>query len=280
MQAITSALVQNRRLRTLVLDCNRLGSGGASHVAHTLAHSTTLRSLSLYNNDIGAVGAQHLAHGLAANASLVALESAGDVPSIRSPQCSLRSNQLGSAGVRHIARALAANSTLASLCLSQNGAGPSCVDELGQTLAACSVTRLDLSHNDFGDDGLARLAPASRRLTHLKCVHGQLRPTLTRRSLASNGIAAAGVRALGEAWQAGCAAVELVLDGNVLAEEGCAALAPVVVQPTLASLSLVDCRVGDGGAAALQPALVTAALVDIKCETVLRGHGSRRAVLQ
>ena len=171
---ICSLVRASEVLETIALGQNPIGDTGAALLGRALNGTRVLRTLALQECGIGTTGVKHLSSGLARNRSLTALWLYG--------------NAAGDEGTAHLAGALRA-CKLESLGLEKNGIQFRGCEALGVALAMenCTLCWLRLQHNALGDEGVVELATAldaNHSLTHL-----QLRDV---------GVGERGVRALGE----------------------------------------------------------------------------------
>ena len=171
---ICSLVRASEVLETIALGQNPIGDTGAALLGRALHQTRVLRTLALQECAIGTTGVKHLSSGLARNRSLTALWLYG--------------NSAGDEGTAHLAGALRA-CKLESLGLEKNGIQMRGCEALGVALAMenCTLCWLRLQHNALGDEGVVALATAldaNHSLTHL-----QLRDV---------GVGARGVRALGD----------------------------------------------------------------------------------
>ena len=146
-----------------------------------------------------------------------------------------------------LAEALKTNTTLTKLDLSVNNFGAEGVAALAAALRTnTTLTKLDLSVNNLGAEGVAALAAALRTNT-----------PLTELNLCGNNFGAEGVAALAAALQTNTTLTKLNLSVNNLGAEGVAALAAALqTNTTLTKLYLRDNLDADG-VAALAAALQT-----------------------
>jgi Leucine Rich repeat len=106
---IAIALLQNRTLKTLELDKNRISDPGSLSLATALYENATLTHLSLNGNNIGPAGALALAEMFKTNSSLVEL--------------ALGNNNIFNEGLIAFASALERNASLTRLRLNGNSIG-------------------------------------------------------------------------------------------------------------------------------------------------------------
>lgn len=99
-------LMQNKVLRTMLLDVNLIGDSGAMSIAQALEHNTALVKLDLWDNKIGDKGAVSLARALEKNTVLTTLD--------------LGINKITDTGATAIAAALQVNTVVTELKLEGN----------------------------------------------------------------------------------------------------------------------------------------------------------------
>ena len=98
--------MQNKVLRTMLLDVNLIGDSGAMSIAQALEHNTALVKLDLWDNKIGDKGAVSLARALEKNTVLTTLD--------------LGINKITDTGATAIAAALQVNTVVTELKLEGN----------------------------------------------------------------------------------------------------------------------------------------------------------------
>ena len=154
--ALGMALATNTSLRSLQLPFTGLGDGACSALALALRGGSALESLSLSGNNVTAAGFEALAQALSSG-RLITLD--------------LSANQhLGARGALALAAALPKASTLRTLNLDGCAVGASPCSRLAAAIAASTITSLDLSDNEIGDEGAWELAwrlPECPALRHL-----------------------------------------------------------------------------------------------------------------
>lgn len=125
-------------------------------------------------------------------------------------------------------------------------------ERMGEQERSSTFAEINMSDNRIGDEGAAYLAQGLHGNEHLR-----------RLLLPRTGITAEGVKALGPLLAAVPALEVLILSGNYCGEEGVSGLDAdgfsgvsftdgLKANESLRSLCVADCRLGDGGAAALQ----------------------------
>mmetsp|Transcript_23126 Transcript_23126/g.49951 ORF Transcript_23126/g.49951 Transcript_23126/m.49951 type:complete len:309 (+) Transcript_23126:102-1028(+) len=128
------ALANNRTLRYLGLQSNKVGAEGAKRLADALKVNQTLLNIRFWNNQIGDDGAKHLASALMDNKSLQWMD--------------LSENNIGDVGAQRLAASFLVNQSLRTISLENNKIG----DKGAKTIAnsiECNqtITILDLKMN-------------------------------------------------------------------------------------------------------------------------------------
>ncbi|MFG3715938.1 gala protein [Micromonospora sp. NPDC047730] len=236
-RAVAEALRPGHHLETLYLGCNRIDPAGVDALAARLAGDHTVRALWLKRNPVGDEGVRRLAAALAVNSTIRTLDLVNVGMSVR--------------GLAALAEALAdREQPVQRLFLGGNGFGPDAVPVLGALVHAAGVRELYLAANHLGDAGAAALAELA----------DGVEVTL---GLGGNGITPAGVTALARhlgAWRALDLARPpseraLGARGNVVGDEGAAALADALPAARLRRLDLRRTEVGGRGAKRLVEAV-------------------------
>jgi Ran GTPase-activating protein (RanGAP) involved in mRNA processing and transport len=146
-KALMAAACQQKQLRVLVLDSNRIGSDGAEAVASLVAQGV-LKTLSLVACGIDARGA----HALAAASGRSVLSS-----------LDLSENQLGPDGAAALGAALPTATHLTTLLLTRNEILAAGAEALAPGLAKSHLTRLSLSDNGIKSGGVCAVLDALAR---------------------------------------------------------------------------------------------------------------------
>jgi len=144
--ALARALQSNCTLTYLDLTFNRISPSGAAALGEALKSNCTLTHLYLMDNEIGESGAESLGEALQSNHTLTHLN--------------LQCNRIGDSGAQAFAKALQSTGIqLTHLDLGYNVIGAVGVVALAEALQFnCSLLRLGLQGNDFGDRGAIELA--------------------------------------------------------------------------------------------------------------------------
>ncbi|MFG3708923.1 gala protein [Micromonospora sp. NPDC047670] len=236
-RAVADALRPGHHLQTLYLGCNRIDRAGVDALAARLAGDDTVRALWLKRNPVGDEGVRRLAAALAVNSAIRTLDLVNVGMSVR--------------GLAALAEALTVRERpVQRLFLGGNGFGPDAVPVLGALVRSAGVRELYLAANHLGDSGAAALAELA----------DGVEVTL---GLGGNGITPAGVAALARhlgAWRALDLARPpseraLGARGNVVGDEGAAALADVLPAARLRRLDLRRTEIGGRGARRLVEAV-------------------------
>lgn len=236
-RAVADALHPGHGVETLYLGCNRIDPTGVDALATRLEADDTVRALWLKRNPVGDAGVARLAAALAVNSTVRTLDLVNTGMSVR--------------GLTVLADALAAREQkLQRLFLGGNGFGPEAVPALGRLIHDAGVHEIYLAANHLGDTGAAALAALADGVPM----------TL---GLGGNGLTPAGVRAVARhlaTWTALDLARPpseraLGAHGNVVGDEGAAALAEALPAARLRRLDLRRTEVGGRGAKLLVAAL-------------------------
>ncbi|GAB3159159.1 hypothetical protein GCM10027290_63680 [Micromonospora sonneratiae] len=230
LQAVAAALPPDHRIETLYLGCNRINAAGIDPLAERLAEDQVIRALWLKRNPIGDEGVLRLCSALARNRTLRTLDLVNVGVTVR--------------GLTRLADTLAQRDVpLERLFLGGNGLGPEAVPALGALVREAGIHELYLAANHLGDSGAAALAEEA---TGLPMTLG----------LGGNGITPAGVRMLAArltGWQSLDLARPpseraLGAHGNVVGDEGAAALAGALPGSKLRRLDLRRTEITGRGA--------------------------------
>ena len=224
-------------LTELNLARNPLGDQGATHISRFLLKNRTLTSLKLESALIGPAGQVSLFTVLKSynfRIEKLNLGGLGGTP---------LKNVCGEVGALAASAALRANSTLTCLSLAQNCMARTQVEVLSKGLSKnFQLTKLDLSHNVFGDGGTCALASALETL-QLKFLN------LSRTEMSD-----VGACALAKALSSCRPPIHTVLlTGNNIAERGTAAFAAVIQHKNtvLSTLRLDHNKLGHAAAQSL-----------------------------
>ncbi|GAB2964333.1 hypothetical protein GCM10027280_61500 [Micromonospora polyrhachis] len=236
-QAVAEALIPGHRLETLYLGCNRINPAGVEALAGRLAGDQIVRALWLKRNPIGDEGVLRLCAALAGNRSLRTLDLVNVGVTAR--------------GLTRLAETLAERETpLERLFLGGNGLGPEAVPTLTGLIHQAGIRELYLAANHLGDGGVAALVESA---TGLPMTFG----------LGGNGITPVGVATLAGRLS-GWLALDLArppseralgASGNVVGDEGAAALAAALPGSSLRRLDLRHSGITGRGAKLLLAAL-------------------------
>jgi len=186
-------VLEKLNLKTLNLSKNHITKDGAAALAHGLQGNETLVELDLSHNHIGDEGLEALAAAVAHKPLLSHINLASNHLSARS----------GASIRKHLSDP--ARGPLPSLLLSHNSLGDAGAKEIAEMLKVNNtVTRVDLSSNEIGDDGAAAL------------VHGLSDETsfVTHLTLASNNIGSRGALAFDELLKVNTTIMEIDLSDN------------------------------------------------------------------
>ncbi|MGW0436469.1 gala protein [Micromonospora sp. NPDC003197] len=236
-QAVADALAPGHRIETLYLGCNRINPTGVAALADRLAADQVVRALWLKRNPIGDEGVLRLCDALADNRGLRTLDLVNVGVTVR--------------GLSRLAETLAArDARLERLFLGGNGLGPESVPALTALIHDAGVHELYLAANHLGDTGVTTLAESA---TGLPMTLG----------LGGNSITPVGVAALASRlsdWVSLDLArppSERALGayGNVVGDEGAAALAAALPGSSLRRLDLRRTEITGRGAKLLLDAL-------------------------
>ena len=234
-EALCESLRRNAHLKLLDLARNNLRSEGAEHLAGLLSFPTCapLTTLDLSFNSLGDTGAAEIGRALQGNATVSSL--------------TVQRNGIGAVGAKALAEWVASpSSRCVRLDLKNNNVGPDAVEFLAAVGASATLEEVDLSENQVGNEGSARLAESLQAST---C-------PLQRLDLGKNGIGNVGVRDLSGALLTNSSLAVLSLAGNSVGEEGAQALAEMLsVNASLTSLDLGNNELGPAGAGALAAGL-------------------------
>jgi Ran GTPase-activating protein (RanGAP) involved in mRNA processing and transport len=236
-RAVAAALRPGHRVQTLYLGCNRIDAAGVEALAARIERDDTVRALWLKRNPIGDAGVARLAAALEVNTTIRTLD--------------LVNVGMSERGLAVLTEALIRRKpALQRLFLGGNGFGPETASTLGALVREAGVRELFLAANHLGDDGAAELA---RLADGFELTLG----------LGGNGITAAGVAALARhlgAWHGLDLARPpseraLGARGNVVGDEGAAALAAALPAARLRRLDLRRTGIGGRGARLLVEAI-------------------------
>jgi len=236
-RAVADALQPGHGIETLYLGCNRIGPTGVGALAGRLAGDDTVKALWLKRNPVGDQGVARLADALSGNTAIRTLD--------------LVNTGISGAGLTVLAVALAGRAPrLQRLYLGGNGFGPEIVPALAMLIHDAGIRELYLAANHLGDDGAAALGAAAEGVPMTF-------------GLGGNGLTAAGAAELARrcgAWVALDLArppSERALGavGNVVGDDGAAALAERLPQALLRRLDLRRTGIGGRGARQLVEAV-------------------------
>ncbi|XP_061125356.1 NACHT, LRR and PYD domains-containing protein 3-like isoform X4 [Syngnathus typhle] len=242
----------------------RLSKKSCKALASVLSSPCSLRELNLSDNDLGDDGLEALAAGLAKpQCALQVLElewcnlskkSCEALASVLSSPCSLRElelsdNDLGDDGLEALAAGLAKpQCALQVLKLRECNLRKKSCEALASVLSSpCSLSELDLSDNDLGDDGLEALAAG---LAKPQCALQVL-------ELKKCNLSKKSCEALASVLSSPGSLRELDLSDNDLGDDGLEALAAGLAKPhcTLQVLKLKKCKLSKKSCEALASVL-------------------------
>ena len=172
-KAIVEVLISSNNLKTLALECNRIGEKGITTLSKGLKYSHFLTSLILEHNKLNDECSIVLAEGVK--------------HCIRLTKLSLKYNRIGDYGVKILVEALEHCYYLKELNLSSNIIGDDSVESLSHLLNICSyLEALDLRYNKITDKGakvLEETGALNLRTLHLSGDSCKFRSCLERQSL-------------------------------------------------------------------------------------------------
>jgi Leucine-rich repeat (LRR) protein len=237
LQLVLQTLARNSTLTKLGLQLCRLEANGKALRQLALCNITSLQSLDLSNNDLGGAELEKLAPALCRNTSIEVLDmSWNDLNDKRS--------------TRYLRDILRCNKTITTLALNRNrfGETATAVEHMAYGLGSNStLLKIDLSDCALGDGGVSTLAQTGSFTT------------LVEVKIGLNSMTSTGVGVLLEALEEASHITDLDLQGNPIGDEGAVRLAIRSLRnnalPTLTSLSLDNCGIGDDGFIALVSAL-------------------------
>ena len=159
-EELNRLFLEGKRVQSLQLQWNLLGSEGAAALVPGLSATKFLKFVDLTGNELEEEGAIALAAGLKENRSIQSLV--------------IPENQIGNEGITVIAHALKQNTTLQTLDVSNNNIFEEGASFLGSVLEQHNRTlvELRLTGNSLRNDGAAALARAVAvhpKLEHLEC---------------------------------------------------------------------------------------------------------------
>jgi hypothetical protein len=236
-RAVAGALRPGHGIETLYLGCNKIGPAGTEALAERLAEDDTVRALWLKRNPLGDEGVARLAAALARNRAVRTLD--------------LVNVGMSAAGLTVLAETLAAGGPrLQRLYLGGNGFGPEALPALRILIHDAGVRELYLAANHLGDEGASALAAAADGVPMIL-------------GLGGNGLTATGVAALARhcgQWTALDLARPpseraLGANGNLVGDDGAAALAAALPRARLRRLDLRRTGIGGRGAGLLVAAI-------------------------
>ncbi|KAM9772460.1 NACHT, LRR and PYD domains-containing protein 3-like isoform 5-T5 [Syngnathus typhle] len=265
LEALAAGLAKPQcTLQGLRLDACKLSKKSCEALASVLSSPCSLRALDLSRNHLGDDGLEALAAGLAKpQCTLQVLglygcklskKSCEALASVLSSPCSLRElnlsdNDLGDDGLEALAAGLAKpKCALQVLKLRWCNLSKKSCEALASVLSSsCSLRKLDLSHNDLGDDGLEALAAG---LAKPKCALQVLK-------LRGCNLSKKSCEALASVLSSPCSLRELDLGLNDLGDDGLEALAAGLAKPqcTLQGLGLSCCKLSKKSCEALASVL-------------------------
>ncbi len=148
VKMIAGGLAENKSVSYLDLSHNNIADRGAKAIASLLDRKSVIVFLNMRSNQIHTEGAKAIAKALRHNTSLLSIN--------------LSLNRIGDEGGCAILESAAVNPALASLNLSANSLSGDAAKVLASLLrtSGSNVTHMDVSCNDFGEEGGAAISEA------------------------------------------------------------------------------------------------------------------------
>ncbi|KAJ9445997.1 RAN GTPase-activating protein 1 [Diplonema papillatum] len=223
--ALSAALEQTIKLKTLNLAKNRLREAGAAALAAGIGKNGSLHTLNLGQNDINGTGGAALVAAFAENSSLTAVN--------------LQRNRLGAAVVP-LAALTNVKTHLRDLNLEATCLDCGVVESFFKEAYSPSLLCLTMAGNALADAGVLVLATAVQGFS------------LRYLNLANVGMTAVGAAGLARALSIMPCLQTLQVDGNEIGVAGVAAVCDsIAANPTVVSLGVGECALGDEGMAPL-----------------------------
>lgn len=240
IERLAGVLGKWQNLFNIDLCCNQIGNAGVERLASVLPNCKNMSHLNLAYNQIGPEGAEHLARMLPKcnNLALIHINlcnnefgddgteilanAIGQCNNLALAELNLAGNQIGDDGAHSIGLMLTQCSGLRSLSLGSNlidYAGIVSIAVVLEHRNNSALSQLDLSNNEFGDDGAEILAG----------VLGQC-PALTELNLAGNHIGDVGADSIGGVLSQCPNLRRLCLDDNLISDDASDRLADVLME--------------------------------------------------
>ena len=231
-ELLAKFLSTNTSLRKLDISHNNIGDNGISHIAAALHLNTVIEELPVVSCGISAVGAELLARSLSTNTSLRKLD--------------ISHNDIGDNGITHIAAALQKN-TMKIFIFVSCGISDVGAESLAKFLSiTTSLRKLDISHNDIGDNGITHIAAALQK------------NTMKTFTLVSCGISEFGAESLAKFLSINTSLRKLDISCNNIGDNGISYIAAALQSnTTVEELPAVSCGISAVGAALLARSLST-----------------------
>ena len=285
MRTLANALIDNKTLQNLNVSNNGIGNQGVASLASALKVNQTLTSLHLGSNLIGDVGIEKLANALIDNESLTNLDVSNNnignqglnvlIDALKKNQTitnlNLKDNKsITYTGIDALVNFSMTNTSLAHLYVNKTDfietfrnikkkfetsdvvdlPNESITNVISSMIASIlmqnkTVTKLNLSSNQIGDDGIKKIANALG-----------VNNTLQNLDVSKNGIGNQGVESLANALIVNKTLKNLNVSNNKIGDQGVESLANALKEnQTLTSIDLGSNLIGDVGAGALVEAL-------------------------
>ena len=285
MRTLANALIVNKTLEKLDVSNNGIGNQGVASLANALMENQTLTSLHLGSNLIGDVGIEKLANALIVNKSLTHLDVSNNnignqglkvlIDALEQNQTitnvNLNDNKsITYTGIDALVNFSMTNTSLAQLYVNKTDfietfrnikkkfetsdvvdlPNKSITNVISSMIASIlmqnkTVTELNLSSNQIGDDGIEKLANALR-----------VNNTLQNLDVSNNKIGNRGVESLANALKENKTLKSIDLGSNKIGDIGMEELAnALIVNKSLKNLDVSNNNIGNQGVESLANAL-------------------------